>query len=248
MRKIAILFISAVTLAILLSQTHTGRAASSHEMTKQDVDRDMKELSNWGRWGKEDQLGSWNLVTAAKRKQAYGEVREGFTVSLSHDYQTERALDNATPFVQRMGPTGPNNRGQFVVDSYSWPAYHGWVHTHLDALCHMSDGGLMFNGFSRDEVDQTGAHKLSIGNLKGGIVSRGVLVDIARLKGVPLARTGNSRLPRRSRCLGEDGSRENREGRYCHWTLGAQSREGSVAARRPCRRISRILRTMAQGS
>jgi kynurenine formamidase len=72
-----------------------------------------------------------------------------------------------------------------VVDGYSWPSYHGYAHTHLDALCHMSFDGKMFNGFSKDEVDQNCAHKLSIENLKEGILSRGVLVDIAKLKGLP---------------------------------------------------------------
>jgi kynurenine formamidase len=189
MKKFMVLSASAVSLALLVSHGQTSKPAihnvtPKHDMTKEDVDRDMKELSNWGRWGKEDQLGAANLLTAAKRKQASAEIHEGFTVSLSHDYIQERAADATSPFVQRMGPTGANNRGQFVVDSYSWPAYHGYAHTHIDALCHMSEGGLMYNGFSRDEVDSTGAHKLAIGNLKAGIVSRGVLIDIPRLKGV----------------------------------------------------------------
>jgi len=159
-------------------------AQNNHAMIKADVDRDMKELSNWGRWGKDDQLGAFNLITAENRKQAAHEVKEGFTVSLSHDYLTERSADNTIPFEHRMGPTGAA-LGNFVVDGYSWPSYHGYAHTHLDALCHMSIDGKMFNGFSKDEVDQTGAHKLSIENLKDGIVSRGVLVDIPKLKGLP---------------------------------------------------------------
>lgn len=159
-------------------------AQSNHPMAKADVERDMQELSNWGRWGKDDQLGAANLITAAKRKQARNEIKEGVTVSLSHDYLTERSADNATPFEHRMGPTGAANRGDYVVDGYSWPSYHGYAHTHLDALCHMSIDGKMFNGFSKDQVDQTGAHKLSIENLKNGILSRGVLVDIPKLKGV----------------------------------------------------------------
>jgi kynurenine formamidase len=160
-------------------------AQGNHPMVKADVDRDMKELSNWGRWGKDDQLGAANLITAAKRKQARNEIKEGATVSLSHDYLTERSADNTTPFEHRMGPTGAASRSDFVIDGYSWPSYHGYAHTHLDALCHMSIDGKMFNGFSKDEVDETGAHKLSIGNLKNGIVSRGVLVDIPKLKGLP---------------------------------------------------------------
>lgn len=174
-----------IFLAAFTSACVFASAQNSHSMSKADVDRDMKELSNWGRWGKDDQLGAANLITAAKRKQARNEVKEGFTVSLSHNYLTERSADNTNPFEHRMGPTGAANRGDFVVDGYSWPSYHGYAHTHLDALCHMSIDGKMYNGFSKDEVDQTGAHKLAIENLKDGIVSRGVLVDIPKLKGAP---------------------------------------------------------------
>jgi kynurenine formamidase len=170
---------------ILFAAGLVALAQNNHPMTKADVDRDMKELSNWGRWGDQDQLGASNLITAAKRKQARNEIKDGVTVSLSHDYLTERSADNGTPFEHRMGPTGAANRGDYVVDGYAWPSYHGYAHTHLDALCHMSIDGKMFNGFSKDEVDQTGAHKLSILNLKNGIVSRGVLVDIPKLKGLP---------------------------------------------------------------
>jgi kynurenine formamidase len=185
MRTFSILLGAAAAALSVASDAQTERAVASHTITKEDVDRDMKELSNWGRWGKDDQLGAYNLVTADKRRQAYKEVKDGQTVSLSHDYLTERSADNTSPFQQRMGPTGANQRGQFVVDGYSWPSYHGYAHTHLDSLAHMSYEDKMYNGFSRDEVDGTGAHKLAIGNLKGGIVSRGVLIDIPRLRNVP---------------------------------------------------------------
>ena len=172
-------------ITICLALAALAFAQSNHSVTKADVDRDMKELSNWGRWGKDDQLGAFNLITDSIRKQAMAGVKEGVSVSLAHDLDKEKSLDNTTPFIQRMGPTGPTTAGPWTVDSYNFPAYHGWAITHLDALCHMSFEGKMYNGFSTSELDQTGAHKLAVGNLKGGIVSRGVLVDIARLKGVP---------------------------------------------------------------
>jgi hypothetical protein len=43
-------------------------------LTKEDVDRWMTELSNCGKWGKDDQAGTINLITPAKRKAAL--VRE----------------------------------------------------------------------------------------------------------------------------------------------------------------------------
>src|SRR5215472_8051951 len=80
-----------------------------HILTKADVDRMMTELSNWGRWGKDDQLGAVNLITAAKRKQAAALVREGFSVSLARDTTTEKAEDNSDPYEHTMTLTGVNN-------------------------------------------------------------------------------------------------------------------------------------------
>src|ERR1700691_5654977 len=73
-----------------------------HKMTKADVDRWMTELSNWGRWGKDDQLGTLNLITPAKRKQAVALVKEGYPISLSHDELTEKFADNPNPFIHTM--------------------------------------------------------------------------------------------------------------------------------------------------
>ena len=65
------------------------------QLTKADIDKWMTELSNWGRWGKTDELGAINLITPAKRKQALGLVKDGTTVSLARLTNTETAPDNA---------------------------------------------------------------------------------------------------------------------------------------------------------
>jgi hypothetical protein len=59
-------------------------------MTKADVERWMPELSNWGKWGKDDQLGTVNLITAAKRKAAAALVPEGVSVSMPLDADLPR--------------------------------------------------------------------------------------------------------------------------------------------------------------
>jgi len=167
-------------LAALLDPAGDKTAEQTHPtLTKADIDRMMTELSNWGRWGKDDQLGAINLITPAKRKQAAAMVKEGVSVSLAHDVEKERAADNSNPFQHTM-----TLAGQFSLDAYS-VNYHGYAHTHLDALCHVFYQGKMYNGFSQEEVTQKGAAKLSIRNLKEGIFTRGILMDIARLKGVP---------------------------------------------------------------
>jgi kynurenine formamidase len=154
----------------------------------------MSEVSNWGRWGKDDQLGALNLITPAKRRQALSLVKEGISVSLARDANTERAEDNPSPYEHRMTLAGAGNRGQFSLDAFSI-SFHGYQHTHLDALCHMFWQGKMYNGFSQEEVTSEGARKLAIANAKQGIITRGVLIDIARLKGVDYIEPGTVIYP-----------------------------------------------------
>jgi kynurenine formamidase len=149
-------------------------------VTKSTVDKWMTELSNWGRWGKQDQLGAVNLITAQKRQQAAKLVREGFSVSLAHDAEKEKAADNPSPFGHTMSL--PSNM-PFALDTYS-VSYHGYAHTHMDSLCHMFYNGKMYNGFTREDITAQGASKLAVTNFKNGLLSRGILMDIPRLKGV----------------------------------------------------------------
>lgn len=159
-------------------------ALAQQKLTKADIDRLMTQLSNWGRWGKEDQLGALNLITPAKRKEAAALVKEGVTVSLAHDTNSAVEEDNPNPFQHTMNATGADSAGQWGVDTLS-VLFHGYQHTHMDALCHIFYQGRMYNGFSQREVTAKGAQKLAITNLKQGIFTRGVLMDMAALKGVP---------------------------------------------------------------
>src|SRR6266511_1558648 len=78
----------------------------------------------------------------------------------------------------------------FSMDRYS-VAYHGYAHSHIDALCHILYKDQTYNGYARAEVNtDKGFPKLGIQNLKNGIVTRGVLLDIARLKGAPYLEPG----------------------------------------------------------
>jgi kynurenine formamidase len=169
-------------------------SASPPKLTKADVDRLMQELSNWGRWGKDDQLGAMNLITPAKRKQAALLMKEGISVSLARDTNTATAADNPQPYEHSMTLSGVGNRGQFSLDKIG-VSFHGYQHTHLDALCHMFWQGKMYNGFSQEEVTKDGAKKLAISNLKQGIFTRGILIDIPKLKGVPYLEPGTAIYP-----------------------------------------------------
>ena len=165
-------------------------AQDAPEVTEAMVTQWMTDLSNWGRWGDDDQLGTLNLITAEKRLEAISLARVGTSVSLSHNYLKERAADATSPFVHEM--SGIGGPGVFVGDRYSI-SYHGYAHSHLDALCHMMYGGRLYNGYVRDdEVTESGCNKLAIINFKQGIVTRGILMDIARLKGVEYLEPGTA--------------------------------------------------------
>jgi kynurenine formamidase len=173
----AALFLSAVAIAA----QPAGRAPRNAE----EFDTLFHEIKNWGRWGPDDELGSANLVTPAKRRQAAGLVKTGETVSLAHTVLTERADDNASPFEHTM------LRG-FSMDRYA-VSYHGYAHSHIDALCHILYKDQTYNGYARADVNtEKGCLKLGIHNLKNGIATRGVLVDIPRLRNLPYLEPGTA--------------------------------------------------------
>ncbi len=161
------------------------QAPASHQPVKKaQIEQWKKELSNWGRWGADDQLGALNLITAAKRKQAAGLVKEGFSVSMALDADTEKAVDNPNPYDHRMLGLGSD---------YMGVAMHGWAHTHLDSLAHVNYEGVFYNGYQPDPkavASQNGHARNSIINVKSGVLTRGILIDIPRLKGVPYLEPG----------------------------------------------------------
>ena len=160
-------------------------AASRAPRNAAEFDELFQKVSNWGRWGKDDQLGAVNLVTAEKRKQAAALVKTGQTVSLAHNPLTERAEDNNNPFEHTM--LRGNNMDRYAV------TYHGYAHSHIDALCHFLYKDQTYNGFARADVNtDKGCAKLGIDNLKNGIVTRGVLIDIPRLRGVEYLEPGTA--------------------------------------------------------
>jgi kynurenine formamidase len=177
----------------------SSRAATAGKPVRNDLDleRLLPVLSNWGRWGPDDQLGTLNYITPAMRLAAAAQVRSGHVIPLArempvagaegvrkHSYQMFRYLD-----------AQPEEAG--CVDAIGM-IYHGFAITHIDALCHMftpegKEG--MYNGFPVSAVTPQGAEKLGVDVMGAvGIVGRGVLLDIAALKGRALP-PGSAILP-----------------------------------------------------
>ena len=142
----------------------------------------MEDLSNWGRWGPEDELGQANFITREKRVQAAGLVREGITVSLAHDVVQEDAVDTSAYLnreVVRVSPTGASDRLSYTG------SYHGTIHSHLDSLdCHIMYEGNGYNGVSFEEVQAAnGCPRGSIYAHRNGVITRGILFDATLLPG-----------------------------------------------------------------
>ena len=163
-------------------------AAPPPLVTQAEYERWQTELSNWGRWGPEDEMGALNLVTPAKRREAAALVTEGFTVSLASTADTERTIANPCPVEWNM----VRATRSVAMDQVAYPCIHGPGTTHIDSFAHIFFGGRMWNGYPVSELVtmEGGASRNSILNLKHGIVTRAVLYDIARLKGVPYLEPG----------------------------------------------------------
>ena len=179
-------FVCAAALAVVFAVgPGLGQTRDRAPRNAAEFDTLFQQVKNWGRWGPTDELGSANLVTPAKKKQAVALVKEGITVSLAHNALTEKAEDNASPFEHTM--LRGNSMDRYAV------SYHGYAHSHIDALCHILYKDQTYNGYARAEVNtDKGCTKLGIQNLKSGIVTRGILIDIPRLRNLPYLEPGTA--------------------------------------------------------
>lgn len=155
-------------------------------------------LSNWGRWGKDDLLGTLNLITPEKRRQAYALATEGIAVSCAHAIRfNEHNLDDAWPeprhYMNSIPPhaVDPDFVGMAGSSDIAVLNLHGLALTHLDCPGHYffkpaKDRPLAgYNGLPPTSITaREGVTKGAITVAGEGIVSRAVLLDIARLRGV----------------------------------------------------------------
>ena len=161
--------------------------------TEKEVRALIRDRRNWDRWGKDDQMGALNLITPAKRKQAAALVKEGISISLASNAATTKAADVPCPVEWAMVAASQGA----ATDRIAYPCIHGAGTTHIDSYAHIFFSGKMWNGYPVDgNVSRDGgALKNSVLNMKNGIVTRAVLYDIARLKGVPYLEPGTRIFP-----------------------------------------------------
>jgi kynurenine formamidase len=145
-------------------------------------------VQSWGRWGAQDERGALNLLTPERVAAATRVVRSGLVVSLSLPLNTTSAPDCPTPAEFRMTQHNDADVGLgsigFAKD-FVGVDYHSDGHTHLDALCHVAYEGSLYNGLAAGSITAEGAEAEGVEVVKDGLVGRGVLLDIPRLRGVP---------------------------------------------------------------
>jgi kynurenine formamidase len=149
---------------------------------------------NWGKWGPDDQLGTVNYISEAKVRQAAGLVKKGKVFSLALPLDANGPMTGAYGRVnpvhvmlQDGGDIASGAQDHFPALRYTDDAVYLVLQcaTQWDALAHIYHEGKMYNGYGTEAVNSTGANKNSITNVKDKMVSRGVLLDIARAKGKP---------------------------------------------------------------
>jgi kynurenine formamidase len=150
-----------------------------------------QRVSNWGRWGADDQRGTLNLITPAVVLRGNGAVRSGRTFSLTIPFDEHGPQWDSENMPERFNPelrtyavniafTGDTNDFTTSDDSFRMGSQAA---THLDALAHVGYEGLLWNNTPDSVVSDLGAERLGIEHF-GPLATRGVLLDIAGLHGV----------------------------------------------------------------
>ena len=178
---LALLAVGPQSHPIAAAGAEAAQEASEQSVTPEQFDRWMSELSNWGRWGPDDELGTLNLITDAKRVEAASLVRTGRTVSLSRDPVVGQAATFQRGFENVFAYGGPvlGERAAWIEELHRI-GYHGSPLTQLDALCHVAWDGMTYNGRRFDETATVadGCTKNGVYPLRDGVVTRGILMDL----------------------------------------------------------------------
>jgi kynurenine formamidase len=178
---------------------HAMTKAAEAKITLDDINSAAKRLSNWGRWGADDEIGTLNNVTPKDIVEAARLIRKGKTFSLALNFDNQGPQTGLwgnrfnpihtmlTSGVDAVAGRQESIGVRYADDMVTMPLQCG---TQWDALGHIFFGEKMWNGYDARLVDSSGAHKNGIEKTKDKMVGRGVLLDIARFKGVPCLEDG----------------------------------------------------------
>lgn len=155
------------------------------------------KVSNWGRWGPDDELGTLNFITPEKRRDAAALARKGasFSLQVPMDANGPMAGPIRVNPIHTMTATGadpvqkvPMAAGARYTDDVMFLYLQSG--TEWDSLAHIFYDGRLYNGYLASEVDSGGARRLGIDKTASSYVSRGVLLDAPRFRGVECLEPG----------------------------------------------------------
>ena len=157
-----------------------------------------RQVSNWGRWGADDERGTLNFITPEVVQRAGHCIKRGAVFSLGLRFEAAGPQIGSVGRVNPIhlmsvidGGVGSDPQGFRYNDDYvTMPLQCA---TQWDSLAHVQYGGQLYNGYPISSVTSAGASRNSIDKIGAGVISRGVLLDLARLKGV--ARLAPKREP-----------------------------------------------------
>lgn len=146
-------------------------------MSEEQVLELFVRCSNQGRWGADDELGTLNYITPEVRRAALESVVDGIAVSIAFDLAPQRGATSSHHMLfGGVDAIGSEDAIHLVT--------HGFENTHMDAVGHTFFGGRLYNGRSvRDHVLSTGLAFVDIAAMRDGIITRGVILDVARSRG-----------------------------------------------------------------
>jgi kynurenine formamidase len=155
-----------------------------------------ESVKTWGQWGPHDERGTLNELTPERTRAAGALIRSGRTVSLSVPVNKEAGPDNPRPAIHYMTMQDDVDVGEPRWNfDFIGIDYHGNCQSHIDALCHCVYRGQLYNGVSPRRVTSQGATVQAITAAEHGIVTRGVLLDVPRLRGTKWLEPGTAILP-----------------------------------------------------
>jgi len=164
-----------IVLLYLFVNISIGQVLSKEKL---EFDIIYSQVNNKNKWGPNDKLGTINYITNEKVLSALKIPTNGVSVSLSFNMVDDStrlnssSYDNISNFSYKPIPM-EHNGYNWIIDNYEI-AYHGFTHSHIDGINHLSKDGEMYNGFTDPSI-------LGIDNYKNGIISKGILIDVPLL-------------------------------------------------------------------
>ncbi|UWZ59723.1 cyclase family protein [Dactylosporangium aurantiacum] len=173
--------------------------------TQDDVLGYFDTLSNWGRWGDDDERGTLNHISDEVRLAAARAVRHGRSVSCAWEVAVPQEMERSTtvcpcaadmPGAEHMPAAFHADRRWGFSNERLGVMFHGNTVTHLDSPCHILWDGTMYNGRPHSMIDATtGSAWAAVTAAADGIVTRGVLLDVAAVRDVPWLEPGQGVYP-----------------------------------------------------